>query len=93
MRESIPEAKNESLNESMTSVICKMCKRDVTKETDENDVALHFHDTSGVFHSHNGDPNNDSVVFDNLSDKTPGGTVVGLAGIQKENPKAFKLYK
>ena len=61
---------------------------------------LHFVDTSGLFHSHTGgsliggDNQNDSVSLDMISDKTPGGTSMGVsAALQANNPKAFKMYK
>ena len=96
IRESIPEVQNESINES--SSLCKVCKKEISSQ-DGDDLNLHFVDTSGLFHSHTGgsmigDNQNDSVSLDMISDKTPGGTSMGVsAALQANNPKAFKMYK
>ena len=69
--------------------ICKVCKGTVS--VDEQDVNLHFADTSGLYHSHSGIHDDSMSLVDMSCDKTPGGTNVAIT--MQNNPKAFKLYK
>jgi len=99
MREAMPEPVNDtSASEPVSTSVCRVCKKEMSS-TEDVELNLHFVDTTGIYHSHNGFNNSvhedltNSSLLDLMNEKTPGGTSVGMANLQQNNPKAFKMYK
>lgn len=67
MKESIPEAQEESMDAtpSIISSICRVCNKDISAQdrSESDDVTLQFVDTSAIYNTYDGGQNSKSSVL------------------------------